>query len=58
MAPIRYHTLDQSNFMDEPSRYREMKETAIAMHTFIGPHGLWYTQVQSSPLRNGPRMSA
>jgi hypothetical protein len=43
-VPIRYHTLDQSNFVDDPPRYREMKEKDIAIHTYVGRNGLWYTQ--------------
>lgn len=43
-APIRFHTIDQSNFVDDPPRYREMKENDLAVHTFIGSHGLWYTK--------------
>jgi hypothetical protein len=56
-APIRYHTLDQSNFVDEPLRYREMKEKDLAIHTFVGPHGLWYTEYDQPAKERGKDVS-
>lgn len=44
LAPIRYHTLDDSMFGDPAGNYRQMSDKEIAASTFIGPHGLWYTE--------------
>jgi hypothetical protein len=45
-APIRYHTLDDSAFGTPEGNYRQMTDKEIASHSFIGPHGLWYTQYE------------
>jgi hypothetical protein len=45
-APVRYHTLDDSAYGDPGGDYRQMSDKEIAASTFIGPHGLWYTQYE------------
>ena len=51
VAPIRYHTLDDSMYTapDDPEarhKHREMSDKEIAAHSFIGPYGLWYTEYE------------
>lgn len=46
LAPIRYHTLDDSMFGDPTGNYRQMSDKEIAINSFIAPHGVWYTQYE------------
>jgi hypothetical protein len=45
-APIRYHTLDDSAFGDPTGNYRQMSDKEIAAHSYVGLHGLWYTEYE------------
>lgn len=44
IAPVRYHVVDRSHFTDEPDEYRQINEKEIAVNSYIGPHGLWFTE--------------
>lgn len=46
IVPIRYHTLDDSDFGIPLGNYRQLSDKEIAAHSFIGPHGLWYTEYE------------
>ncbi len=44
VAPIRYHTLDDSSYSEVTEKYRQMSDKEIAANSFIGPNGVWYTE--------------
>ena len=47
-APIRYHTLATSAFGEDPVKFRAEPEKNLAVSTYIGPGGLWFTKYDKS----------
>jgi hypothetical protein len=47
-APFRYHTLATDAFGAEPYSYRAEPEKDLAVNTFLGLGGIWYTQYKKS----------
>ena len=48
VAPIRYHTLDDSAYAENPHKYREMSEKEIAANSYVGPHGVWFMEYKKT----------
>jgi hypothetical protein len=44
VAPIRYHTLATSAFGKDPVAFRAEPERDLAVSTYVGPGGLWFTK--------------
>jgi hypothetical protein len=44
VAPIRYHTLDDSAYATESGKYRQMSDKEIAANSYMADHGVWITQ--------------
>jgi hypothetical protein len=47
-APIRYHSLGTSAFGKEPFDFRVEPEKDLAIGSYIGPGGLWFTNYSTS----------
>jgi hypothetical protein len=47
-APFRYHTLSTDAFGTEPFRYRAEPEQDLAISTYLGPDGIWFTTYKKS----------
>ena len=47
-APFRYHTLASDAFGKEPYPFRAEPEKDLAVNTFIGPEGIWFTKYSKS----------
>lgn len=43
LAPIRYHTVDDSMFEKPLGNYRQMTDAEIEASSYIAPHGVWFT---------------
>jgi len=48
VAPIRYHTLETSAFGQEPHKFKAEPEKDLAVNTYIGLDGIWFTQYDKS----------
>jgi hypothetical protein len=48
-APLRYGTLDQSLFTEEPAEYRNLELKKLIGSTGIAPDGIWFTRYDSTP---------
>lgn len=48
VAPIRYHTLDDSAYTEVTRKYRQISDKEIAANSYIGPHGVWYTEYKKT----------
>lgn len=44
VAPSRYHSVDRSHFTDEPDEYRQISDKEIALESYIGGNGVWFTK--------------
>jgi hypothetical protein len=47
-APIRYHTLATSAFGKDPVAFRSEPEKDLAISSYVGPGGLWFTSYDKS----------